>query len=337
VPIADVLLVSDSPLRLFPAERTLNPPLSKAMEVAPGIQLAGIAPDIVAWVMSNTSFRGSGSRRNSAMYGLVRSEPPGTRWDEDKAIAGTLFLSHLVRPTEAGLEFTARIETDEKGRLRCIEPSDVSPAYANAYCPVGARRRWLTQDDAEDLRVLAAAYSTVRPTLTATRLGAAVSSFFDVPFLRQAKPRALLVTASLEGLVCTKSQRATKQFTVRIPALANEVGLHTLDTEWAGRMYKLRSKLAHGSPLFLSSDPGEKQATQDAFNDALLELEELLRRILRTALLDPTFRNRLENVDTNWPVAGQGCLTCRAQDSALQVVKCPSCGRALIEKRAHGP
>jgi hypothetical protein len=326
--IADVLLFSANPLQLDPEARKSTPPLSKAFEVAPGIQLAGVRPEIAAAVVANTRFRSPYPTDLSVMYGLVRYEPPGSSWDQDGAIAKVLFLSHLIHANEGGFEFTARIWTDDNGRLVDLKPGEVAAPFARAYCGSAARRRWLTQDDAALLRDLVHAYDRILPSLADTRLGLALSLFTESPFVFHGRPRGLLLTTTLEGLVSTMSQRAVKQFTTRVPALAAEVGLPQFDVQWARDLYKLRSKLAHGSSVLQSVVESDRQTQIGEFNQTLTDLDELLRRILRKALADAGFKDKIDNVDEYWPVAGKGCPVCRSDDADLLEVECPRCHSA---------
>jgi len=180
------------------------------------------------------------------------------------------------------------------------------------------------------LQELAAAYDAVLPSLLDTRVGLAVSVFFESPFIRHGRPRALLLTTILEGLVSTSPERAFKQFTTRVPALASEVGLSKLDAAWAERIYRFRSKLAHGSALLQSVNERERQTKLDDVNANLTHLDELLRRVLRKALIDADFRERVENVDKYWPVAGKGCPACWSKDSDLLVAICPRCNTGWL-------
>lgn len=101
----------------------------------------------------------------------------------------------------------------------------------------------------------------------------------------------------------TSQDRAVKQFTTRVPALATEVGLPRLNGWWAERIYKMRSKLAHGQGILGSVDKHAQHTKRREFNDALIDLDELLRRVLRRALIDADFREQLENADQNWPIS----------------------------------
>ena len=326
MPVADVLLFCAAPLRFAFAAREAEPPLTKVLEVAPGLQLAGIKPDIASAVLHACKFRQLEPGGESVIYAFVRYDPPGNHWDEDQAISKALFLSHFVHAHEGGFEFTATIETDERGRLVRLEPADVAPPFVRAYCCAGVQRRWLTQADAGELKELIASYDAARPGLADTRVGLAISTFFESPFVFHGRPRALLLATTLEGLVSTSPDRAFKQFTTRVPAIASEVSLSRLDGDWAERIYKLRSKLAHGGPLLRSVDEHRRQIKLDELNTALTDMDELLRRVLKRALIDAEFRIRVENPDAHWPVLGRGCPTCRKSTPQLLVVQCPQCG-----------
>ncbi len=326
MPVIDVLLVSGAVLRISGQLATREPPLSKQLEVSPGIQLAAVRQHVARAVFHACKFRELEPGDDSAMYGFVRYDPPGQHWDEDQAISKALYLSHLVRPHEGGFEFAARIQTDDKSRVVRLEPFDVTPCYGRAYPCVGVSRRWLTQAEGGELRTLIIAYDTSREYFADKRLGMAVSLFAEAPFVYHGRPRAALLAGILEGLVSTSPERALKQFVVRVPALAAEVGMPGLDRRWAERIYKLRSKLAHGTPLFQSPEESHRRAVADELQLAMYDMDELLRRILKRALLERSFAERVHNVDLHWPVAGKGCATCRAGDASLVHIQCPRCG-----------
>jgi hypothetical protein len=322
--IADVLLIPDYPLIEERVLREAEPPLSEAFEVAPGVQLAGIREDAAAAIIGKTGFR-HGDQNVGAMYAFVRYDPPGERWDQDLQISKALYLSHFVHAHEGGFEFAARLETDDQRRPVKVDPFDVAPPFARAYPVVGIQRRWLTQYDAKTLRALVDAYDQVLPNLKTSRLGMAVSAYAEAPFVYHGRPRGQLIGTALEGLVSTSTQRAVKQFTTRIPALASEVGLPELGKDWADEVYKIRSKLAHGGSLFGSASEGDRDARQADFEKKLLQMDRLLRRIVRAGLIDKDFRDRLENLDTHHPVPGLGCPTCRIKDPNLLPAVCPVC------------
>jgi hypothetical protein len=325
MPTIDVLLMSKAPLRHRRDLEASEPPLSRDTEVAAGIRLAGVRSEIASAVFHRCKFRELPPDGEQALYGLVRMDPPGSRWDEDQALSKVLFLSHFVHAHEGGFEFAARIETDERSRLVGISPAAIDTPYARAYPCRGVRRRWLTQSDGEELKQLISAYDSSKDYLRDKNVGMAVSLFADSPFIFHGRPRASLLATVLEGLVSRGTERAFKQFAVRVPAVATEVGLPQFELAWATRIYKLRCKLAHGAQLFPEGEDAERQRRTEEIESAMLDMDELLRRILMKSLMDRAFAERIENAATSWPVPGTGCPTCRGGDSDLQEVHCPRC------------
>ena len=292
MPVTDVLLMPISTQYAY--EPASHAPLSNALEVAPGIQIARIKEHIIAAVVDATKFRKI-DPTSSVLYGFVRYNPPGGSWDGDEAITRVLFLSHFVRAHEGGFEYTARIETNDRGKLMRMEPADIQPPYCRAYPCAPGQRNWLTQADAAELKNLVAAYTVFRPIFTDTKVGLAISLFADSPFVYQGRPRGLLLATTFEGLINTSPNKVRKQFTTGVPALAKEVGLPQLNVLWAERIYDMRCTLAHGSGLLGAMDEHARQTKLGEFNVALTDLDELLRRVLRRALIDGDFRKRLEN------------------------------------------
>lgn len=325
MPIFDVLLISNAPLRFRQALAVHELPLSEACDVGAGVQLAGVNRDVVNAVLRACKFRNLEWDGEGALYGLVREGPPGTSWDQDQSISRALFLSHFIHAHLGGFEFSARIETDDRGKLIRLEPADVSPAFARAYSCPGVQRLWLTQGEGSELKNLVQAYVEATTSLTNTHVGDAVSMFAESPFVFHGRPRVTLLAMALEGLVNRSPQRAVKQFTTRVPALASEVGLASLDKNWAERVYKLRSALAHGAPVLRADSNQERVSRVADLDAAMTDMDELLRRVLKRALLEGEFRDRLERIDEHWPVPGTGCPKCRAKDPELVPLQCPNC------------
>jgi hypothetical protein len=212
MPVVDVLLCSQAPLRYRAALTEREPPLSRRVALGPGLHLAGIDREIAHAVFHVCKFRELEVNGDVPLYGFVRETPPSDRWDDDQVLSTALYLSHFIHAHENGFEFAARLETDSAKRIVRLEPADVSPTYARAYPCTGVARRWLTQSEGEALPALIRAYHASRDKLADKRLGMAISLFADSPFLYQGRPRAALLAALLEGLVSTSPERALKQF-----------------------------------------------------------------------------------------------------------------------------
>jgi hypothetical protein len=337
--MADILLVSQSPVDSEPGEARSSPPVQREIEVGPGISLCGIEPGLARAVMDRTRIRMGcvDSRDRDCVYGLVRFDPPGWDWDEDYELSRVVFLSHLVRATDMGFEFSARVVLDASDRLIDVRPSSTSPTFARALYPLSATRRWLTQGEGEVLRDLVAAYKTALASPFPARLGTAIATFRESPFVFHGRARLMVLASTLECLVSTSEERAKKQFVTRTAALACEVGLPDLDEAWAEHMYELRSRVAHGNTLYerVADASGQeiperakrRDLVNEEFQRAIASMDELLRRLIRQGLLDLAFRQRLEDLDSLWPVPPARCPTCRGADGGAIAISCRKCSR----------
>lgn len=325
---ADVLFFSSAPLRSNKRLAESEPPLTKSLEVSPGLYLGPVDEDIASAVFHVCKFRDLAPDEKTPMYGFARENAPGGFWDSDEVIQKALYLSHIVQPHQGGFEFAARIQVEKK-KVQDAKCWDVLPSYARAYPCVGVKRRWLTQEDGDTLKELIAGYNASRDYLKDKRLGAAVSLYTDSPFIYQGRPRAALLAAILEGLVSTDPERAFKQFTVRVTAIAAELRLGQYNKKWAEDIYKLRSRLAHGSPLFESPEEVHRRTVQKEIEQVTLDMDELLRALLKRSLREREFAERIVAVDEHWPVMKKGCVTCRSKDGSLVPVFCPRCSSQL--------
>lgn len=120
----------------------------------------------------------------------------------------------------------------------------------------------------------------------------------------QLNVRWALICTALEAIVHTDRNKSTKQFTIRVPLLANDVGISEFSTAEADEAYEYRSRLAHGGTL---ADP-RKGTTADLDKQALplyWLLECILREVLKKALSDLKYAAIFESDDTirrRWPV-----------------------------------
>lgn len=326
MPVFDVLLVPNGPVRHRHRLAIDQPPLTRQVDLGHGVMLASIRPDIGRAILLACKFRELEWPDEGTMYAFVREDPPAGRWDQDQVITKALFLSHLVHSHLAGFEFTARVETDAKGRLVALKPAEVDPPFARAYCATGVERPWLTQREAGEIANLVHCYDAILPQLAEGVVGAALSAYSEVPFVYHGRPRAALLATTLEGLASRSTERAMKQFTVRIPLLSEAVGLGHLDKAWAEDAYKWRSKLAHGGVLFRGTGHEERAGRVAEFDRVMTDMDELLRRVLKRAVIEADFRERIERLDREAPVPGNGCPSCRADTPELVVPRCPRCG-----------
>jgi hypothetical protein len=176
MPLMDVILIA-KPARSGGEQAWRVPAARFPVDVAPGIQWAGVRPEIADAVVKATRFREPFPQDVEILYGLVRYNPPCAGWDEDQELTKVLFLSHFVHAHEGGLEYGARLRTDDEGKIVNLYVGEIAPPFARAYCTSGAARRWLTQAELGVLRELVVAYNRVKPSLADTKLGMAVSTY----------------------------------------------------------------------------------------------------------------------------------------------------------------
>ncbi|MDD4753239.1 MAG: hypothetical protein PHT78_08345 [Desulfitobacteriaceae bacterium] len=161
-------------------------------------------------------------------------------------------------------------------------PGPVSSPGANVFI-ADERRNWLTDGEGDQLQKLYDAYhrnEIIHPVSTALWYHDYCSWLYYIDV------RWTLISIALDSLVHTDSYRSTKQFAKRVPRLANEVNMAITEQE-ATQFYELRSGLVHGGLGEMSAD-----------NQHLYRLmEELLRRVIKRAIIEPQFSAFLADHD----------------------------------------
>lgn len=115
-----------------------------------------------------------------------------------------------------------------------------------------------------------------------------------------------MIVSSLEALLKTDRHQATRQFKVRVPALAAELG-RDVSSDFCEEMYDGRSDWVHGASVQLFSaagQPGEAQGPPDAFV-SMARLQDVARAAVRRCIEDTDFRCIFEHDDTiraRWPI-----------------------------------
>lgn len=181
----------------------------------------------------------------------------------------------------------------------------------------------MSLDEALELRRLLAAFLPIQDDLPWPVIHA-LNVSEDALHLRVIQRSVLLLGAALEGLIRTSKAQVTKQFRVRLPLLAAELGVEGVTEELADELYDARSEAAHGAPvtMFRVLPPPDDQEPQTPESPApdvgALDAEaaekwaraqELLRNAVRKAIEDDTFREFLATRDairTRWVVEHQG-------------------------------
>jgi len=300
------------------------PPVSERVDLADGLWIGPIPSSLA---MLSMKVCAQDAPRTGVLYASVLENPVGVVWDPSAQLQTAVALSHFVRATETGLEYAATV-TFVKGERPVIERASILTPYRKAWCSNERHRRWLTVEDALVLKELIAQYKALRPTLKRSKTGRALRDFVETPYLYGAIPRALVVSCVLEALVNSGSERSTAQFHHRVPLLAKELGVASVDEAWAKKAYSFRSALAHGGDP--ASPLGGGQALDREFRDMVAKMEDLTRAALRRALLDPEWLAALDDPQSRWPVAAAACATCRkSKHTGAIALRCPRCSREL--------
>ncbi|MGZ4303353.1 MAG: hypothetical protein ACXVSL_00590 [Solirubrobacteraceae bacterium] len=120
-----------------------------------------------------------------------------------------------------------------------------------------------------------------------------------------------ILVSGLEALVKTERHRATRQFKVRVAALAEALGLDGVTEEFCEEIYEARSDWVHGNRVELfagGSHAGEGGPVNNEQRDAMgsvARLQDVLRTAARRAIEDPAFREIFrddEVIGARWPI-----------------------------------
>lgn len=238
-------------------------------------------------------------RQFGPLYSFVRrnaAEPEYPHFDPDETILAAVSLSRLVRPNPVGYEWALRVQARDDGSERLM-PLDLGVGFL-AYVDDRTRRNWLDNEEAERLRDLLAAYWRDQSALP-ERVKHALwlcEQTSRQEFLDLAWPQVVM---GLEALVHAGRSRSRAQFTTRVGALAQEVGVVGLDHAALDVAWEDRSHGVHGSRITFEQDP-----------EAALKfgrLQRTLQLAVRRAIEDAEFRSYFETnaaVRTRWPVEG---------------------------------
>lgn len=239
----------------------------------------------------------------SCPYTFVRSAPPTGDpgelvWDRDQFLRLAIAISQLVRPTSVSSEFSAQIERVD-GRLVRVTHSR---RCAQTYVTDTDSPPWFTQAEAAALQDLLSSYWSLAPEMRSagSRLGNALWFHAGLCQSYYVEIRLMYAVTALEALINTSTQQATKQFTTRLPLVAEEVDEEVTKTQ-ASKIYDARSKAAHGSPTVLGAEVAKRKKSLDQ-----LELtERILRKLLLRGFAEKEFQavfSSSDEVDKRWRV-----------------------------------
>jgi hypothetical protein len=197
-------------------------------------------------------------------------------WDIESVMGRTLFLSRLIHPTAIAPHYSARL-IFEDGTLTSVVPGRVQGYGTHVWIVATEWRDWLSQSEAEQLRrympnYILNAHERVR------RARSRIDHVFHAFYLDQ---RMASLVSSFESLLKVERQRATAQFVLRVPALAQMVGI-VITPDEAEELYDDRSVFVHG-----------RRPNYTDVSDELMErynrFETVLRHSLLRASTDMTF------------------------------------------------
>lgn len=216
-------------------------------------------------------------------------------FDEDDVLHSALALSRYFALNSHCTQYAARriegVYDNKPLEIKAVEPE--SRFYA--WHVIDGSRSFLTESDAQPLGRLLTRYLAAKESLPA-RVRHAIW-FCEYSFRQRYYELAMVhVVTALESLVKVDKWDASRQFRVRVPALAREVGMAGVTQRRARTFYSRRSHTVHGKPLRVDrSTP----ATQE-----LALMQRLLTRVLRQAIEDPSFRAMFTGprIKARWPV-----------------------------------
>jgi hypothetical protein len=337
-PVLDVILATNDVLDFASVdEEQREPPLSSAIQISERVTLGPIPEKTTAAVIEKCRVPHVALGPLKGLYALYAEGRRGI-WDESGSLEEALALTHLVRPTQLGYEFTAQVITDGAGECLEVEPAPVRTEMLRRYLIPNQRRRWLTDDDGRKLADLVGGYRSLKIG-PGTRLSNALWYFTASAYLYDPNVRLAILVSILEGLVSTSRERALAQFRTRVIGLAQAFGLGGyIDRKWCDRTYEFRSLIAHGSRLINRREDygSDADLSRDVQNRMTL-LEHLGRAVLSRALLDERFRTLLLDeaaLEARWPVRPVACPRCQGELEDSIPVVCPRCQRKWT---AEGP
>src|ERR1035437_6039040 len=247
------------------------------------------------------------SRNPGYRYAFCRKvHPPNNgpehlRWDHDGVICRALFLSCLIHPTTIAPDCSARLFLED-GELKTIVPGPVQGALTQVWIVATQWRDWLTKAEGELLRDSLPIYIQ-NPPDRVRRARSRIDQAFHAFYLDQ---RTASIVSSFESLLKVERYAATEQFALRVPALAQMVGL-SIQSDEAKVLYDDRSVFVHG-----------RQPNYTDVSDEVMErynrFETVLRRSLLRASTDTNFCDIFATDDTVVRAFGQ--LTKRKKSCA---------------------
>ncbi len=303
-PVIDVAVFTNVGLHSALIEMlTKEPPLSVEVDLGCGVSIAPILPTVAHCVFDLCSphrLKTEPVQPFEALYAFIRAadaDDSGLTWDPGDFIQIAIALSRIAHPTSIGFEDTARLfMTADGGDIHEALPGPIKGfgAYAYVTNDPNSWRNWLTKNDAKLTGRLMRAYCGSKG-VRSLRIERALWFHEYTARTYQLDLRWVLVVTGLEALINVDERKARQQFRTRTVGLANRYGVPWTDED-AKKAYSLRSKLAHGQHVGNSGAEG---------HDLYRRMEEVLRTVVREALLDEEFGSIFADerrIETEWPL-----------------------------------
>lgn len=274
-------------------ELETNPPVKSKILIVPDLWIEKLntsEADKIMDACQPQGFNYSEKRQYAQMYSIVRCVSDDQKWDSDDVLQTVIALSRIIHPTTISYEYSAIVTRDTQENIIRVVPGPVSGPGADAFIADNTRN-WLTESEVNELKKLFADYqrnSLLQPVSTC------LWYYEYCSWQKYTDIRWTLVSTALESILHTDRYYSTKQFTVRIPKLAEAVGMIISEKE-AEQFYDLRSGLVHSGLGDLSTDNQQLYCS----------MEELLRRVIKHSIINPKFstfladRNQIQNA---WPL-----------------------------------
>jgi hypothetical protein len=220
-------------------------------------------------------------RQYGCRYAICRRVHPGRKdyyeWDIDGSMRRVLFLSRLIRPTTIGTNLSAKLYFRD-GELQTIVPGPTSGFGTHAWVVADSTwRDWLSVKEFERLRDLIPKY-LLDPPDRVRQARKHIDHAFHSSYLDQ---RCASLVTGFESLLKISPYKATRQFALRAPRLAEHVDLELTEAE-AIALYDDRSAFVHGTQVSFTDLNEELIVQYDRF-------EQVLRSSILLASIDSGF------------------------------------------------
>lgn len=241
-----------------------------------GVLPCNVTSDSVIEAYSPAGFNFHPSRNTGYRYAFCRKvNPPNLGpehlgWDHDGVIRKTLFISRLIHPTTVCPQYSARLFLVD-GELKTIVPGPIQGDLTHVWIVAKHYwRDWLTKAEGEQLSSDMARFNWDSAPERVRRARSHIDHSFRAFYLDQ---RIASLVSAFESLLKIERNKATAQFKLRVPALAQKVG-SSINADEAEALYDDRSVYVHGrTPNYMD------------VSDEVIERYNRFESVLRCALL----------------------------------------------------